>query len=216
MLCLQWTQYFLNGFTEHLKPQRIASMYFNTISVIEAIKTIGNHYCFYFQGSGWGSQNIITFTLVLVIKKYLWPFNIKLNPNTALRRTIIGRASFFNARLFFVVLGVQNWVPIEHGHIYRIINTSDNTTQRNMKSTHRTSAEKIIWTQVCLFCCLFCCCFLDLFFFGGGAVGWGWVRFLGWGGAGIQCNATLTQSIALRSAIVGRENLIAGGLFVLF
>ena len=39
--------------------------------------------------------------------------------------------------------------------------------------------------------------------------------FLG-GGAGIQRNATLTQSIALRSAIVGRENLIAGGLFVLF
>ena len=36
------------------------------------------------------------------------------------------------------------------------------------------------------------------------------------GGAGIQRNATLTQSIALRSAIVGRENLIAGGLFVLF
>ena len=35
-------------------------------------------------------------------------------------------------------------------------------------------------------------------------------------GAGIQRNATLTQSIALRSAIVGRENLIAGGLFVLF
>ena len=35
-------------------------------------------------------------------------------------------------------------------------------------------------------------------------------------GAGIQCNATLTQSIALRSAIVGRENLIAGGLFVFF
>ena len=33
-------------------------------------------------------------------------------------------------------------------------------------------------------------------------------------GAGIQRNATLTQSIALRSAIVGRENLIAGGLFV--
>ena len=92
------------------------------------------------------------------------------------------QGKFFNARLFFVVLGVQNWVPIEHGHIYRIINTSDNTTQRNMKSTHRTSVEKIIWTQVCLFCCLFCCCFLDLFFFGGGAVGWGWVRFLGWGG----------------------------------
>ena len=35
-------------------------------------------------------------------------------------------------------------------------------------------------------------------------------------GAGIQCNATLTQSITLRSAIVGREYLIAGGLFVLF
>ena len=40
--------------------------------------------------------------------------------------------------------------------------------------------------------------------------------FFGGGGAGIQRNATLTQSIALRSAIVGRENLIAGGLFVLF
>ena len=47
---------------------------------------------------------------------------------------------------------------------------------------------------------LFCLCFF----------------FLGGGGAGIQRNATLTQSIALRSAIVGRENLIAGGLFVLF
>ena len=56
-----------------------------------------------------------------------------------------------------------------------------------------------------------------MFFFwgGGGAGGWGWICFLGVG-AGIQCNATLTQSIALRSAIVGRENLIAGGLFVLF
>ena len=183
---------------------------------MEAIKTIGNHFCFYFQGFGWGSQNIITFTLVLVIKKYLWPFNIKLNPNTALRRTIDGRASFFNARLFFVVLGVQNWVPIEHGHINRIINTSDNTTQRNMKSTHRTSAEKIIWTQGCLFCCLFCCCFLDLFFLGGGGRGLGLGLFFGGRVAGIQCNATLTQSIALRSAIVGRENLITGGLFVLF
>ena len=49
---------------------------------------------------------------------------------------------------------------------------------------------------------------------GGQGVGVGFV-FWGWG-AGIQCNATLTQSIALRSAIVGRENLIAGGLFVLF
>ena len=39
---------------------------------------------------------------------------------------------------------------------------------------------------------------------------------MGGGGAGIQRNATLTQSIALRSAIVGRENLIAGGLFVFF
>ena len=45
---------------------------------------------------------------------------------------------------------------------------------------------------------------LGLFFGGGG------------GGAGIQCNATLTQSIALWSAIFGRENSIAGGLFVLF
>ena len=43
---------------------------------------------------------------------------------------------------------------------------------------------------------------------------------MGWGcffwGAGIQRNVTLRQSIALRSAIVGREILIAGGLFVLF
>ena len=112
-----------------------------------------------------------------MIKKYLWPFNIKLNPNTALRRTIDGRASFYNARLFFVVLGVQNWVPIEHGHIYRIINTSDNTTQRNVKSTHRTSAEKIIWTQVCLFCY----CFFLVFFLWGGAGGWGWVCCFFWG-----------------------------------
>ena len=46
------------------------------------------------------------------------------------------------------------------------------------------------------------------FFFGGGAGGWGWVWvfFLGGGGAEIQRNATLSQSIALRSAIVGREN----------
>ena len=59
--------------------------------------------------------------------------------------------------------------------------------------------------------------FLDLvYFWGGGAGGWVWVCFLGVGGAGIQCNARLTQSIALRSAIVGRENSIAGGLFVLF
>ena len=40
--------------------------------------------------------------------------------------------------------------------------------------------------------------------------------FFGGGGAGIQRNATLTQSIALRSAIVGKENLIAGGLFCFF
>ena len=53
---------------------------------------------------------------------------------------------------------------------------------------------------------------------GGQGVGVGFVLFMFffWGGAGIQRNATLTQSIALRSAIVGRENLIAGGLFVLF
>ena len=51
---------------------------------------------------------------------------------------------------------------------------------------------------------------------GGQGVGVGFVLFFLGGGAGIQRNATLTQSIALRSAIVGRENLIAGGLFVLF
>ena len=56
--------------------------------------------------------------------------------------------------------------------------------------------------------------FLVVFFLGGGrGLGLGLLFF---GGAGIQRNATLTQSIALRSAIVGRENLIAGGLFVLF
>ena len=54
-----------------------------------------------------------------------------------------------------------------------------------------------------------------MFFLGGGGRGLGLDLFFGVG-AGIQCNATLTQSIALRSAIVGRENLIAGGLFVLF
>ena len=59
------------------------------------------------------------------------------------------------------------------------------------------------------------------FFWGGQGVGVGFVLFVcfffvGGGGAGIQRNATLTQSIALRSAIVGRENLIAGDLFVLF
>ena len=117
----------------------------------------------------------------------MWPFNIKLNPNTALRRTIDGRASFYNARLFFVVLGVKNWVPIEHGHIYRIINTGDNTTQRNVKTTHHTSAEKIIWTQVCLFCCLFCCCFFSFnFFWGGRGLGLGLfcLCFFFWGGGG--------------------------------
>ena len=41
------------------------------------------------------------------------------------------------------------------------------------------------------------------------------LSLLFFGGAGIQRNATLTQSIALQSAIVGRENLIAG-LFVVF
>ena len=70
--------------------------------------------------------------------------------------------------------------------------------------------------QACLFCCLFCCWFFfSLFFFWGGGQGVG-VWFVVFSGAGIQRNATLTQSIALRSAIVGRENLIAGGLFVLF
>ena len=56
--------------------------------------------------------------------------------------------------------------------------------------------------------------FLVCFFLGGGqGVG---VEFVVFWGAGIQRNATLTQSIALRSAIVGRENLIAGGLFLFF
>ena len=54
------------------------------------------------------------------------------------------------------------------------------------------------------------------FFLGGGGRGFGLGLFFGGWGAGIQRNAMLTQSIALRSAIVGRENLIAGGLFVLF
>ena len=64
--------------------------------------------------------------------------------------------------------------------------------------------------------------FFSFNFFGGQGVGVGFVLFVfflwggGGGGAGIQRNATLTQSIALRSAIVGRENLIAGGLFVFF
>ena len=59
--------------------------------------------------------------------------------------------------------------------------------------------------------------FFSFNFFGGQGVGVGFVLFVCFflGGAGIQRNATLTQSIALRSAIVGRENLIAGGLFVL-
>ena len=67
-------------------------------------------------------------------------------------------------------------------------------------------------------CFLVCFVVVFLFFFWGGGrglgLGLGFVLF--WRGAGIQRNATLTQSIALRSAIVGRENLIAGGLFVLF
>ena len=148
----------------------------------------------------------------------MWPFNIKLNPNTALRRTIDGRASFYNARLFFVVLGVQNWVPIEHGHIYRIIYTSENTTQRNVKTTHRTWQRKLFERKFVCFvvCFVLFCFFFFCFFFGGGGreFGLGLFVFLG-GGAGIHATATLTQSIALRSAIVGRENLIAGGLFVL-
>ena len=47
--------------------------------------------------------------------------------------------------------------------------------------------------------------FFFFFFWGGGG-----------GGAGIQRNATLTQSIALRSAKVGRENLIAGCFICFF
>ena len=49
-------QYFLNGFTEHLKPQRIASMYFNMISVMEANKTIGKGIVFIFRGLGGGHR----------------------------------------------------------------------------------------------------------------------------------------------------------------
>ena len=56
MLCLQLTHYFLNGFAEHLKPQRIASMYFNMISVMEAIKTIGKGIVFIFRGLGGGHR----------------------------------------------------------------------------------------------------------------------------------------------------------------
>ena len=77
-----------------------------------------------------------------------------------------------------------------------------------MKTTHRTSAEKIIWTQVCLFCFLFCCCCFSFFFFGGGGgrgLGLGLFCFVFYGGARIQRNATLMQSIALQSAIVGRD-----------
>ena len=44
-------QYFLNGFTEHLKPQLMASMYFKTISVME---TIGKGIVFIFRGLGGG------------------------------------------------------------------------------------------------------------------------------------------------------------------
>ena len=62
---------------------------------------------------------------------------------------------------------------------------------------------------------MFCCCFFWFVFFWGGGQGVG-VEFVVFWGAGIQRNATLTQSIALRSAIVGRENLIAGGLFLFF
>ena len=125
------------------------------------------------------------------------------------------QGKFFNARLFFVVLGVQNWVPIEHGHIYRIINTCDNTTQYEINPSHFSREN---YLNASLFVLLFVFFFfLDLvFFFGGGGRGLGLGLFFWGGGAGIQCNATLTQSIALRSAIVGRENSIAGGLFVLF
>ena len=116
----------------------------------------------------------------------MWPFNIKLNPNTALRRTIDGRASFYNARLFFVVLGVQNWVPIEHGHIYRIIYTSENTTQRNVKTTHRTWQRKLFERKfVCFVVCFVLFCFFFVcFFFGGGAGSLGWVCLFFFGGGG--------------------------------
>ena len=79
--------------------------------------------------------------LSLSNKKILVAIQHQIKPKYS---TLENYRSFYNAGLFFVVLGVQNSVPIEHGHIYRIINTSDNTTQRNVKSTHRTSAEKFI------------------------------------------------------------------------
>ena len=45
-----------------------------------------------------------------------------------------------------------------------------------------------------------------MFFLGGQGVGVGFGAFFWGGGAEIQRKATLSQSIALRSAIVGREN----------
>ena len=127
------------------------------------------------------------------------------------------QGKFYNARLFFVVLGVQNWVPIEHGHIYHIINTSDNTTQRNVKTTHPTSAEKIIWTQVCLFCFLFCCCFFSFNIFKGGrGLGLDLFFFCFFFGGGGGWNTTQRDVNAIHrtsECYSWQRNLIAGGLF---
>ena len=146
---------------------------------------------FLFSGAWVGVTDHYHIYLSFSNKKYLWPFNIKLNPNTALRRTVDGRASFYNARLFFVVLGVQNWVPIEHGHIYPIINTSDNTTQRNVKTTHRTSAEKFFERKFVCFVVCFVVVFLVLIFFWvGRGLGLGLFCLFFFGGGGLEYNAT--------------------------
>ena len=214
MLCLQWTQYFLNGFTEHLKPQRIASMYFNTTSVMEAIKNHWKRLLFLFSGVWVGVTEHYHIYLSFSNKKIPVAIQHQIKSKYSTSENYRWQGKFFKARLFFVVLGVQNWVPIEHGHIYHIINTSDNTTQRNVKSIHHTLRENYL--NASLFVLLFVLLLFFRFniFWVGGAGGWDWVCFLG--GGGLERNAMWTQSIALRSAILGRENLIAGGLFVLF
>ena len=94
------------------------------------------------------------------------------------------QGKFFNARLFFVVLGVQNWVPIEHGHIYRIINTSDNTTQYEINPSHFGRENYLNASLFVLLFVLLLFFRFSFFFWGGGqGVGVGFV-FWGWGGGG--------------------------------
>ena len=119
----------------------------------------------------------------------------------------------------FLFSGV--WVGVtEHYHIY--LNFSNKkilvAIQHQIKSKYSTS-ENYKWQGkfynarlffCCnLFCFLFCCCcfsFIFIFFWGvGRGLGLGLFCFVFYGGARIQRNATLMQSIALRSAIVGRE-----------